>query len=351
MLVAGATLMVTVLAVAPGLFLNHLAMTGEDSPIVQQHALEAFRSSAGLAFLAAASAAVVAAVMLSWFLSRRVSRPVEELAAAAEAVAEGHYDITVPDTGFGPELGALSSSFQRMADDLAVTDAARRGLLADLAHEIRTPLATLEVHIDGLEDGIVAASPETYGVLRDQVARLRRLAADIKLTAAAQEHALELHPRTLQVADILQAACDAAGPRFAAAEVTLRLTSEPFAVTVDPDRIQQVLANLLDNALRHTPAGGCVTVTATAAEDGVMVRVADTGDGIPAAELEAVFQRFHRLDPARASQGGGSGLGLTIARAIVADHGGSLVAESPGPGGGTTLVLRLPGSVDRVGSA
>ncbi len=350
-LLAGATLVVTVLAVAPSLFLNHLAMTGEDSPIVQQHALEAFRSSAGLAFVAAATAAVLAAVMLSWFLSRRVSRPVEELAVAAEAVAAGHYDIRVPDTGFGPELAALSSSFQRMADDLAVTDAARTGLLADLAHEIRTPLATLEVHIDGLEDGIVPASPETFGVLRDQVARLRRLATDIKTTAAAQEHALDLHPRTMQVADVLQAACDAAAPRYHAADITLGCASDAAAITVDPDRIQQVLANLLDNALRHTPTGGCVTVTAHASGGSVVVKVADTGDGIPPEELEAVFQRFHRLDPARASQGGGSGLGLTIARAIVADHGGSLVAESPGRGGGTTLVLRLPASADSDGSA
>lgn len=347
-IVAGATLVVTVLAVAPSLFLNHLAMTGEDSPIVQQHALEAFRSSAGLAFLAAATAAVIAAVMLSWFLSRRVSRPVEELAVAAEAVAAGHYGIRVPDTGFGPELAALSSSFQRMADDLAVTDAARTGLLADLAHEIRTPLATLEVHIDGLEDGIVPVSPETFGVLRDQVARLRRLATDIKLTAAAQEHALDLHPRTLHVADVLQVACDAAAPRYLAAGVTLgcEAEAEAGAVTVDADRIQQVLANLLDNALRHTPPGGSVTVTANASGGSVVVRVADNGDGIPTEELEAVFQRFHRLDPARVSQGGGSGLGLTIARAIVADHGGSLVAESPGRGAGTTLVLRLPASAD-----
>ena len=344
-LVAGVTVAVTVALVAPSLFLEHLDMTGEDSPTVQEHAREAFESSVGVAFLAAASAAVIAAVLLSWFLSRRVGRPVEELAAAAETIASGTYDISVPETGFGPELSALSKAFQQMADDLAATDAARGRLLADLAHELRTPLATLEVHIDGMEDGIVSPSRETFDVMRAQVVRLRRLASDIKLTAAAQEHALDLHPRTIPVADLIRTACTAAAPRYAARNVDLRCGSlSPAAtVTVDPDRMQQVLANLLDNALRHTHPGGSVTVTVTVSTATVLVSIVDTGDGIPADQLEAIFERFHRVDPARSSQAeGGSGLGLTIARAIVDDQHGILTANSPGPGCGATFTLALP---------
>ena len=344
-LVAGIALAVTVALVAPSLFLAHLAMTGEDSPIVQQHALEAFESSVGVAFLAAAAAAIVAAVLLSWFLARRVSKPVEELADAAGTVAAGTYNISVPTTGFGPELAALSASFQHMADDLATTDAARTRLLADLAHELRTPLATLEVHIEGMEDGIVAPDSDTYDVMRAQVARLRRLADDIKLTAAAQEHALDLHPRPLQVADLLRAACDAAAPRYATHNVTLRCfpPSHAACVTVDPDRIQQVMANLLDNALRHTPPGGQVIVTATSNSEEVSIAVKDTGTGIPIDQLETIFQRFHRLDPARTNRAdGGSGLGLTIARAIVEDHHGTITAHSAGPGHGAAFHVSLP---------
>lgn len=345
-LIAGVTLVATVVMVAPSLFLHHLAMTGEDSPIVQQHALEALESSFGVAFLSAAAAAIVAAVLLSWFVALRVSRPVKELAAAAQDVADGRYDIAVPSTGFGKEMTALSGAFQEMADDLAETEAARTRLLADLAHELRTPLATLEVHIDGMEDGIVPTDHETYQVMRDQVGRLRRLASDIKLASAAQEHALDLHTTAIPVADLLEAACDAAGPRYAAKEVTLTCRTDHIAdvvVDVDPDRIQQVLANLLDNALRHTPKGGAVDVAGVRSPGKVVIMVTDDGDGIATDQLEAIFDRFHRVDTSRRHDGHeGSGLGLTIARAIVVDHGGTLAATSAGLGKGTTLTVILP---------
>lgn len=342
--IAGVTLMATVVVVAPGLFRHHLEMTGENSPIVQQHAQEAFESSFGLALVAAAVVAVAAAVFLSWFLTRRVIRPIGELAEAAESVAAGHYDIAVPSTGFGRELDALSRSFRDMADELAATDDARARLLADLAHEIRTPLATLEAHIDGMEDGIVPSAPETYVVMRSQVARLRRLASDIKEASAAQEHALGLQLRPLHLDQVIATASDAVMARFASDDVAL--VQEPTVgcgmINADPDRIQQVLANVLDNALRHTPSGGSVEISCAPTGDGqVRIVVADSGEGIPPDQLEAVFDRFHRVDAARLHNGDeGSGLGLTIARAIINDHGGTITADS-GPGG-TAITITLP---------
>ena len=333
-----AALLVTILLVAPGLFRHHLEMTGEDSPTVQLHAQEAFETSVGLALLAAAAVAVLAAVLLAWFLARRVSRPIEALAGAAEAVAHGDYDVSVPATTFGRELTTLASSFQEMTHDLASTDEVRSQLLADLAHEIRTPLATLGAHIDGMEDGVVATDAAAFDVMRNQVSRLQRLAADVKLAAAAQEHALELHLADVRVADLVGAACALYAPRYAEKGVALREECESsITVRVDADRMQQVLGNLLDNALRHTPAGGRVTVSC-AVTDHVRIAVADTGEGIPEAEQEAVFDRFHRVDAARS--GGGSGLGLTIARAVVEDHGGTLRAVSHGAG--TTMLISLP---------
>lgn len=331
-------LLVTILLVAPDLFRHHLEMTGEDSPTVQLHAQEAFETSVGLALLAAAGVAVLAAVLLAWFLARRVSRPIEELAGAAESVAHGDYDVRVPTTSFGRELTTLASSFQEMTDDLASTDEARSQLLADLAHEIRTPLATLGAHIDGMEDGVVATDAAAFDVMRNQVSRLQRLAADVKLAAAAQEHALDLHTADVLVADLVGAACALYAPRYADKGVALSEECEsPATVRVDADRMQQVLGNLLDNALRHTPAGGRVTVSCEVT-DQVRIAVADTGEGIPEGEQEAVFDRFHRVDAARS--GGGSGLGLTIARAIVEDHGGTLHAV--GHGAGTTMLISLP---------
>lgn len=332
-------LVITILLIAPGLFLYHLQMTGEDEPAVQKHAQEAFETSVGVALLAAAVVAVIAAVLLSWFLAKRVSTPITELATASEQVARGRYDVTVPDSGFGTELHTLSQSFQKMADTLASTDAARTTLLSDLSHEIRTPLATLEAHIDGLEDGHVRADAATFAVMRGQVHRLNRLASDVKLAAAAQEHALDLHPAPVAVPDLVESACALFEPRYQDKGVTLKNSCrEGSSVVVDPDRMQQVLGNLLDNALRHTPTGGEVEVTCEHAE----ISVRDTGDGIASDDLERVFNRFQRLDAARSDRSG-SGLGLTIARAIVVEHGGTLTAHSDGLGTGTTFVIALPG--------
>jgi signal transduction histidine kinase len=345
--IGGITLVATVVLVAPSLFAGHLAELPGSSPELQLHAQQAFTNSVAVALTAALVAAVLAAGLLSWFLTRRVSRPVEDLAGAAASVAAGRYDVTVPHNSFGRELNALSRSFQEMADQLARTDAARGRLLADLAHEIRTPLATLEAHVDGLEDGVVPASPATYDVMRGQTARLRRLTDDIRQASEAQEHALQLHPTPVPVAQLLDTAYRTATPRFQHQGVQLRRQADRRSgvVTVDPDRLQQVLTNLLDNALRHTPAGGTVSLRSRPARRsrGAIIEVADTGEGLSGHEVEAIFERFHRVDGSRRHvDDGGSGLGLTIARAIVTDHGGTLTAHSDGLGQGATFTLTLP---------
>ncbi len=338
-------LLVTVLLVAPGLFLHHLRMTGEDSPSVQSHAQEAFETSVGLALLSAAAVAVVAAIVLSWFLARRVSRPITDLATSAEAVSHGNYDVVVPETGFGTELETLSQSFQDMADSLATTDEARTQMLSDLSHEIRTPLATLEAHIDGLEDGVIPTNAATYEVMRGQVHRLRRLATDVRLSAQAQEHALDLHPAPTKVSELVRTACALYAPRYQ--EKAVRLDDRchddhEIFVLVDRDRMQQVLGNLLENALRHTPAGGTVSVRCRHQGHNVAISITDTGVGIASDELGRVFHRFQRLDNSRQSDSGGSGLGLTIARALVQSQNGDLTAHSDGPGTGSTFTIRLP---------
>jgi signal transduction histidine kinase len=343
--VGGITLLVTVNLVAPGLFHDHLSHFGMMSPEVTAHAEEAFASSFTIAITVAMVASLIAAGLVSWFLVRRVARPVEDLAAAAETVATGTYTVQVPTEPFSSELEALSTSFSHMADRLAATDASRTRLLADLAHELRTPMATLEAYIDGLEDGVVDPSAESYETMRRQVARLRRLATDLRESAAADEHALHLAPVDLDAAQVAADAVAAATPRYRTKGVELTLASAPgeLRVNADPERLGQVLSNLLDNALRHTPSGGHVRVAAAVSGATAVLTVADDGDGIPVDQVQAVFDRFHRVDPSRASNdGSGSGLGLTIARAIISDHGGTLSAASDGPGTGATFTVRLP---------
>ncbi len=240
---------------------------------------------------------------------------------------------------------SFSESFTNMASRLSETESTRSRLLADLAHELRTPLATLEAYIDGLEDEVLPLDAASWSTMRDQVDRLRRLAADLRETAAAEEHALGLVLERLDARGITTAAVAAAAPRYQNRGVALGLdeSGTPCPIRGDSVRLQQVLANLLDNALRHTRAGGRVDVENHRHGAFVLITVDDDGDGIPADQLNSIFERFHRIDPSRVTtDGSGSGLGLTIARAIVTDHGGTLTASSGGLGRGSTFTVALP---------
>jgi two-component system, OmpR family, sensor histidine kinase BaeS len=226
-------------------------------------------------------------------------------------------------------------------------DAVERGerhLLADLAHEIRTPLACLEVCVESLEDGAMEPGPHAWEILEAQIRRLSRLADELGLVSAAEEGRLSLaveavDPRAL-VDDAVACAWDSYARKQVALEVSLG-TPGPL-VTLDPPRIEQVLTHLLSNALTHTPPGGRVTITLETAEHGISLRVADTGDGIPAEHLPHIFEHFYRTDAARDRARGGTGLGLAISRALAQAHGGRLTAWSEGPGRGTVMTLWLP---------
>jgi two-component system sensor histidine kinase BaeS len=270
----------------------------------------------------------------------------QRLAQAAESVADGNYVVQIPDDGFGSELQTLSRSFTRMSHRLEEIDASRTRMLNDLAHEIRTPLATLEVFVDGMEDKVVPIDEQTYVVLHSQITRLRRLAHDVRDAANAGEHALGIDTGPVDLHHQVDLAVELARPQFQAKDVTLasRYSSKVTSLDADEQRLQQVLTNVLSNALRHTPPGGCVTVTVADDGDFVQIQVTDNGQGIPATELDDIFERFYRGDPSRTANGAtsGSGLGLTIARAITTEHGGSITASSPGVGQGATITIRLP---------
>ena len=344
-LIAGAlTTWVVASAVGPGIFHDHLERAGVGhTPAEIDHVEDAFVSALLVSLSVALLAAGVAAVAVSWYFSRRVQRSLTPVTDAASEIATGHYDARVPDPGLGGDFATLARTFNALADRLAAVETTRRRMLADLAHEMRTPLATIDAHLEAVEDGVRDLDESTFGVLRDSTQRLRRLAEDIGAVSRAEEGGLDIHPGPVDPATIAHAAVDAANDRYAFKNVRLNTrlrTHQP--VLADSDRIGQVLANLLDNALRHTPPGGAVTLTCERVDRWVQFTVTDTGEGITSEHLGHLFDRFYRIDTARDRRHGGSGIGLSIAKALVEAHGGGISVASPGPGKGTAFTIRLP---------
>ena len=344
-LVAGAlTIWLVASAAGPSIFHDHLAEAGVGHTESEtEHVEEAFASALLLSVTVALVAAVAAALAVSWYFSRRIQSSIAHVAAAAGDIAAGDYAVRVADPGLGVEFSTLTVTYNTLADRLEATEATRRRMLADLAHEMRTPLATIDAHLEAVEDGVRTLDTTTLGVLTASTRRLRRLAEDMGAVSRAEERNLQLRTATVDAADLAHRAANAVSPRYT--DKGVGLTSDLHTtgpVIVDPDRIGQVLGNLLDNALRHTPTGGKVTLGCRRTGRFVEYTVTDTGDGIAAEHLPHLFDRFYRADTARDRHHGGSGIGLAIARALVQAHGGGIHATSAGPGHGATFTVRLP---------
>jgi signal transduction histidine kinase len=337
------TMIVVAAIVGPPLFEAHMHEAGHGSPDVLAHSEEAFNAAGLLALGIGLAIAATGAIVVSVWTSRRLRRSLTDLGAAAARISDGDYDLRVTDAD-SRELTTLADSFNTMAGRLAGVEATRRQLLTDLAHEVRTPLASMEICVESLEDGAIEPGPEAWQILNSQIDRISRLADDLAQVSAAEEGRLDVHLQSCDPNHLAGDAVRAARDGFERKGVSLQLRPPPagLAVSADPERIGQVLANLLSNALRHTPDGGHVEVEVSAAEDAVVFRVTDDGDGIAAEHLPRVFERFYRVDAARDRAHGGTGVGLAISRAIVRAHGGRLDAASAGPGHGSTFELRLP---------
>lgn len=304
----------------------------------------AFRDATAMSIGFAVAVSALAALTLSWYLSHRVHRSATALSQAASAVADGNYDIRVPPPRLGKEFDAVAAAFNKMAQRLGAVDEARRQMLADLAHEIRTPVAVLEAYMEAVEDGVQQLDQQTVATLRDQTRRLTRFSIDVNALSVAESRTTSIDARSVSPADLVTTAVAAFAPRYQTKGVILTSHANDGLpdVWADPERMGQVLSNLLDNALRHTGPGGQVTVTATATGTGATIAVADTGDGVPAEHLDRLFDRFYRADAARDRQHGGAGIGLSIAKALVEAHEGRIEAHSAGHAAGTTFTVSLP---------
>ena len=328
------------------IFHAHMARVGAVSPEVTVHAEEAFRTASALSLALALAAATLTSVVVSIFLTRRITLSLGPVIAAARRVAGRDYTARVPPVGMGAEFDELADAFNSMAADLGRVEVTRTQMLADLAHEMRTPIATLGAYLQAIAEGVEHADPPTLDMLRDQVARLSRLSEDVALVTTAEEGRLTMRRTPIAITKIVAGAAAQALPRCSERGVDLDVHIAPITANVlvdgDGDRLGQVLTNLLDNALRHTPPGGAVRVIVDRVATGVRIIVADDGQGIPPEHLEHVFDRFYRVDSARDRAHGGSGVGLSIARAITEAHGGTITVHSDGPGRGAAFTITLP---------
>jgi two-component system OmpR family sensor kinase/two-component system sensor histidine kinase BaeS len=299
---------------------------------------------------------------LAAFFAQRLSRPIRGITAASQALAAGQLDVQAPGARVR-ELDDLARSFNAMARSLAQADRQRRQMTADVAHELRTPLSIIKGRLEGLQDGVYSATPEEIERLLSETALLERLIEDLRLLALAEAGQLPLYTEPLDPRDMLQDAADAFAGQAAGQEVALQIVAfeDLPAVEADPQRMAQVFANLIANALRYTPSGGTITLAAKDIADcrlqianyrdpqsaiynlqsAIVFQVSDTGQGIAPDDLPHVFDRFYRADRSRARGSGGAGLGLAIAKQIVVAHGGAIWAASA-VGKGTTINVALP---------
>ena len=299
---------------------------------------DAVRKTLTVAGLIAGAAGILLVVLLS----RRMLASIGSLTAAARGLGNGDMSSRAAVKG-NDEIAELGRTFNSMADALEESERQRRAMMSDVAHELRTPLSNIQGHIEAMQDGLMEADTATLDTVHRQALYLNHLVDDLRLLAAAEARELPLQREPTPVKEIVDRVVASFKPSAEAASVRLEAEIDDGLPSLHLDRVrmEQVVANLVDNAIRHTPSGGTVVVAATTEDDSVRVEVADTGHGIPTDALPHVFDRLYRVDPSRERGTGGSGLGLTIARQLVEAHGGTIWAHSE-EGSGSRFGFDLP---------
>lgn len=307
-----------------------------------------FRTAVFEAFTIAILAGIVVAVIISLVMSRSIAAPVKAIAQASRRIADGHYSERVSLDRPGrqqdmDEIGRLGANFNHMAESLDKTETVRRQLLADVSHELRTPLTTIRGTAEALMDGVIQADLETYQTFLTEAERMQRLVEDIQELSRVEAGQYQLQLTAFSVKELLYRLEKRFDNQFREAGVALIIPDPGDAMmTADINRIDQVLQNLVGNALKYTGSGGKVEVKASQDQAFTRFSVADNGSGLHKEDLDLVFTRFYRVDSSRARESGGSGIGLTIAKNWVEAHGGEIWAESEGMGRGSTFHFTVP---------
>ena len=319
-----------------------LHITPESSLEVDFTSLQILFKAIGLFFVWGGLIAVAIALVITFFLSRRILAPVKALTSAAKQLGRGDFSqrVHVKDRS---ELGELASTFNSMASDLERAEQLRQNMVADVAHELRTPLSNIRGYLEAVRDGVVEPDAATMNSLDEEATLLSRLVDDLQELSLAEADELKLVCQAENIGDsIKQTAAGVQAQAMAKGlSVSIDLPDKLPLVNIDSHRISQVLRNLLENAVAHSAKGDTVTVTARQQENYLEVAVTDTGEGIPAEDLPNIFERFYRVDKSRARATGGTGLGLTIAKRLVEGHGGKIEVQSE-VGRGSRFSFTLP---------
>jgi two-component system sensor histidine kinase BaeS len=351
-LVGVATLLAVTFALAPTLFQAQLMPILQTHPEAlttaeaSQRILGDFLATLLLALAVAAIAAAVTSLATSLFVARRVTVPLQQMIQASERISAGHYAerIEVAPVHATDELGQLAASVNALAVALEQTERRRLEVIGDVTHELRTPIATLEGYLEGLLDGVIEPTPETWAMLHTQAGRLRRLVDDLQELSRAEARQIPLSLQPVAPQRLVQNTLEPLQGQFSekGLELKVSLPEGLPPVIADPARAGQILTNLLVNALRYTPAPGKVELVVSREEGRVAFRVTDTGVGLTKEQLTHIFERFYRVDKSRSRAFGGSGIGLTIAQSLAQAMGGEIRAESAGLGQGSSFILTLP---------
>ncbi len=305
-------------------------------------ALQIMYSQLGSYFLIGACLAVVVAFLVTLLLSHRILSPVKELRTAAQSLGKGDFSQRV-DISDKSEIGELASTFNSMAGNLQRNEQLRQHMVSDIAHELRSPLTNVRGYLEAISDGVMQPDKATILSIYDETVLLSRLIDDLQELSLAEAGEMKLDCQPQNVADLVRLSITAIQAKASEKDISVKsdIPADIPRVNIDFLRIKQVLLNLLENALAHTPAGGRIDIAANPIPGFIEVSVSDTGEGIPTDEIDNIFERFHRVDKSRSRATGGSGLGLTIARYIVEEHKGRIRAQSE-PGKGSRFSFTLP---------
>lgn len=315
----------------------------QPTPKIKEQMLLRFLIVVQESILVAVLAALASAVIMSLLISKRIVEPLQAISLVSHRLAQGFYRERVTVNADG-ELAELNNSINQLAEVLEQTEQRRRTLLADVTHELRTPLSTIEGYMEGLIDGVVKPNEQTFSLIMRESVRMQRLIEDLELLSRAEAGQIRINPRPVDLRIVLENLVTRFQQQSSEKDITLesKLRDIILSVWADPDRIEQIIINLLTNALRYTPPGGHVGVHAWTEEERVVVAVRDTGIGISPEHITHLFERFYRVDKSRSRSSGGSGIGLTISRHLIYAHGGDIYAESPGIEQGSTFYFTLP---------
>jgi histidine kinase len=346
----------------PSAFDRHLAgmsammnggMIDQTQPI-ENELFTSYKSAVTEAVTFAAAAALIAALIASFLISRQVVEPVQRMMAISRRIADGEYQERLKVSGDIQsnqldELDQLALTFNQMTDKLEKTETMRSQLIGDVTHELRTPLTAIKGYMEGMRDGVIQKTPDTFQLIFLEADRLQGLVNDLQELSRIEAGAYKLNLESVPTLTLVNPVISQFQQQFTKKGIHLETIVEDNLpnVSVDKDRIQQVLTNLLGNALQYTSNGGRVTLTVSLVKNQIIFSIADTGIGISAEHLPYVFNRFYRTDKSRARASGGTGIGLTIAQALVKAHKGRIWVKSPGDEKGSTFSFSLPVEFDR----